>query len=266
VDDRDLETLGIDAQRSEDATDGRFALHLTAREHIACASKRIEHVLPGHHYRLSFDYKTVTRKRSARVRITFDPDVALPQEEMLPRRKEWTTHDVEIIIPPGATSMDVIFMTEGDGMTSQGNLFDHVQLQKTSYLQDENLFVVAALNDKITGNVPSLEVERRHPWQYRVDVSGAREPFLLVLEEFYHEGWRAKIQHKGTIPSQQHVIANLTQNGWYIDQPGDYRVILEYAPQGVLNILMIISLVTGAAVVSFWLIDRFRSAKESLTK
>ena len=144
ADDRDLDTVGIDAVRSEDSTDGQFSLHLTAKEHIACVSERVESVQAGHQYLLSFDHKSVTSKKSARVRIAFQSEIVPPQEELLPRRKDWTTHQIPINIPQGVESIDVILMTEGGGAVMQGNLFDHLRLQKISYQQDQNLFVVTS--------------------------------------------------------------------------------------------------------------------------
>lgn len=97
--------------------------------------------------------------------------------------------------------------------------------------------------------------------KYEIAVKNAGENFVLILSQLYDAGWSLKNQN-GERVGQGPFLANVFSNGWIVNQPGSYRLILEYEPQNRLETTAKISAVILAALV-FWLLW---NKKESLFK
>jgi hypothetical protein len=112
--------------------------------------------------------------------------------------------------------------------------------------------------------LPSVSFERVNPTKYRVAVRGAGEPYVLVLSEGFSAEWVPALTFRrptGTPlheyplgiqeraekhqlldleavdewfsePLQaQHFRANGFANGWYVEELGDYDLVIDYRPQ-----------------------------------
>lgn len=76
-----------------------------------------------------------------------------------------------------------------------------------------------------------LDIERSSPVLYKGKVE-LKSPSFLTFSETYHPGWRLRLTDgKNEILPQEHVIANLYGNGWYIKDIGSFDFILEFEPQ-----------------------------------
>lgn len=105
-------------------------------------------------------------------------------------------------------------------------------------------------NEQESANVM---IEKESPWKIKIHLE-AESPCFLVLNEYFDEGWQlykgtASILNFVTGTSKlpfDHVKVNKYANGWYIDMPGSYELILYYQPQVLLYIGMAISLLSLA--------------------
>ena len=115
------------------------------------------------------------------------------------------------------------------------------------------------------GAAPVLSVERTSPWSAHVRVK-ADGPAFVVLNQAFDEGWRAYegspswpliLLGRGRSPAR-HFLANGYANGWYIAAPGEYELTLYYWPQTLLYLGIIISALTWAFLVVWYLLRRRR--------
>lgn len=105
-----------------------------------------------------------------------------------------------------------------------------------------------------SGVVSSIAFERINPTKYRASVN-AGEPFFLVFSESYHPQWRAYVEGE-ELPNDLHLVANGYANAWYLNRTGNYKMVLEYGPQGLFETGVAVSLITCAACVAYLLIRR----------
>lgn len=119
----------------------------------------------------------------------------------------------------------------------------------------------------VTGDrTVDISFEKMNPSKYRVTVTNATEPFLLVFSESYHEQWKAFVNSQGgetdwieafsqrSIPSDKHLLTNGYANAWYIDPAElgvgeDFSITLYYKPQSLFYLGLVISGLTFVACV-----------------
>ena len=118
-------------------------------------------------------------------------------------------------------------------------------------------------------SLPIFDVKKINPTKYiiRSDISS---PFLLVFGESFHKLWRAyckvlPVEKKGagrnrSIELTQHYIVNGYANGWWVDtaelkslnpNAKSLEIVLEYEPQRLFRIGLMISLVTLLLCIAY---------------
>jgi len=100
----------------------------------------------------------------------------------------------------------------------------------------------------------STTCERINPTKYSLHVN-ASKPFYLILSDLYQRDWVAYIDWQ-QVASENHFLANSFANGWYINKTGTYTVTLEFKPQRLFDIGLVVSITT---VVALFLILVFLS-------
>jgi arabinofuranan 3-O-arabinosyltransferase len=108
-----------------------------------------------------------------------------------------------------------------------------------------------------SGAVPTLTTSRTGHVGYDVHVSGATDPFWLVLGQSRSDGWHAKVHGRGLGTP---VLVDGYANGWLVDPAvtgTDFTVSLEWTPQRIVwaaiavSALALVALI-GAAVALTW--------------
>src|SRR5258708_3670402 len=126
-------------------------------------------------------------------------------------------------------------------------------------------FTILKDEKKLPPNVVSTKI---NPTKYNVDVKNVKSPYYLVFSESFGTDWKAYIKtctvscnilHDWTlipIPEERHFMVDGFANGWYI-VPSDsnmkthYAVVIEYWPQRLLYIGIIISLFTLIILLTY---------------
>jgi hypothetical protein len=122
-----------------------------------------------------------------------------------------------------------------------------------------------------TSTSPVITIHEASSSSYRIDVSGASQPFFLVLGESFHPEWKAYVDKKGndtnwlealykkTVSAEGHLVANGYANAWYIDPSvygeGDsFTVTLYYRSQSLFYVGLLVSLLSlvGCAGCLAW--------------
>jgi hypothetical protein len=95
----------------------------------------------------------------------------------------------------------------------------------------------ALLSDR-TLEPPRVEGERLSSSRWRIQVSGARTPYVLVLNQTHHRGWRLYRERpdgsKHPVALNTHEKVNGFANAWTVDPKeaggADHVLVAEYAP------------------------------------
>jgi hypothetical protein len=144
--------------------------------------------------------------------------------------------------------------------------------------------------------LPEVSFAKIDPTRYVVDVKGAVGPFALVFSENFHKGWKAFMRPalegggNGAEPKYalvggwadrgmrteltKHLLVNGYANAWMVPGPdstgsavetgasGDFQIVLEFAPQRLLETGLLISIVTVAGVVLYAIFGYLRRRRE----
>ncbi len=104
-----------------------------------------------------------------------------------------------------------------------------------------------------TYSSPNLTYLRVSPTEYRVNISGASTPFVLVLSETFDYGWAAFIDESSL---GSHFLANDFANAWLVPRTGEFQIRLLYVPQEIVPLGVVISALTAGVVVMGMLLPR----------
>ncbi len=97
----------------------------------------------------------------------------------------------------------------------------------------------------------------------------AENPFLLLLSEAYNDQWRVFVSPNGpisfpqslfakTINDSNHIRLNAWANGWFIDEIGRYTITIEYFPQNLFYLGLIVLALNVSALGIVGAITLFR--------
>lgn len=150
-----------------------------------------------------------------------------------------------------------------------------------------------------TLQVPKISFQKINPTRFKVSVKNATAPYFLSFSENYDKEWKAfivkaKDNEKGpvassyfgdtvqelssahnvffqkdflamfftkSIPDAKHIRINGYANGWFIDQTGDYNIIIQYWPQYLFYIGIFVSLGTALASLAAILLMLIKRGK-----
>jgi hypothetical protein len=115
---------------------------------------------------------------------------------------------------------------------------------------------------------PAISFQQINPTRYRVHVENATGPFFLVFSESFQSGWAAFIEKDPVTNSRwyefsaplgalinadkrseitKHYQVNGYANSWYIERAGTYDVVLEFTPQRLYEVGILLSASTVLA-------------------
>lgn len=159
----------------------------------------------------------------------------------------WKEYRCSFLLPPGMTRIRPIL---GAGWTK-----DPDKGKAISWFEDVRLSIV---EDSMYADIaarppaPSIKFTKISAEKYRVKVSGARAPFVLVQSEAYDSHWTATTSAGKRI---EPIPMYATINGFPINQTGDFELSVEYRPQHWFSIGLILSLLVFGLCLIFLLYD-----------
>jgi len=265
-DDRPSLTMGLDRKNK---TNGRQALVLTAKAHIACTGPDSIPADAGE-YLLSFDYQT-DGGRDAGYNIGFDNlDQTSISARLDDTNGQWQQYNTKISLPEGAEHLRLVVYAYPDN--SPGGVgvarYDNFRLIRIPPIT--NRFFVLSGN-QTSARPPKVDFTKPNPTKTLIHVRQADHPFYLVTKETYHRLWQL---HSNGHPAPDHLRLNGTMNGWYIDpatwcqeqaacvtnNDGSYDIslVMEFAPQRWFYRGALISGLTALGVGGYVVYDLWR--------
>lgn len=242
----DLDGAGLGARRVRGGTDGGYALELSARAHVACVSQDVEGFTPGALHRLTLSHHGIEGAVPRLCVWEMGPD-ACASIPPLRGGSGWQRSDIVFRASHDAAGLQLFLYADGEpgGTTVR---YDDVRLRLTPPRPE------LAVVDPPPGRAAAeLEVTIRNPSDYRVAVSGAKGPFLLVLDETYDRDW-----HLSGAPGSRHIRVNGYANGWVVDRSGDFDLRIVHVSQAWVGMawsvsgIALLGLVLAAIIGFLW--------------
>jgi hypothetical protein len=239
IDDRSISDVGISAVVTRRL--GGPILRLRARAHSACASVAVPTATTGT-YALSFDYRRRTGSRPRLCVWQVGPDECLDLPPLADEDK-WRSFQARIKLDPATSGVFLFFYADGPDAAGKRTTTEYRNLALARVIE------TGLIAEQSRGApLPRLRYRKESPHEFRVKVSGAREPFLLTLTETYASGWSLK--RRGIRSGQgKHVRVNGYANGWIVPWRGDYELVLTYSPERVAATAWFVSALALAILV-----------------
>lgn len=106
---------------------------------------------------------------------------------------------------------------------------------------------------KQNGNIPSIHYKKINSTTYELDVKNAKDPFIMTFSERFSPLWDSYADGK-KIPL--HFLANGYANGWFVDKTGNYKIMLIFRSQKMLQIGVDITIVTFILLILYLFFKR----------
>ncbi|HEV7454546.1 MAG TPA: hypothetical protein VGO07_04785 [Candidatus Saccharimonadales bacterium] len=265
-------------------SDGKQSLELESKKHIACTGLQDIPVKEGEHYLLHFDYAS-KGGRYAGYFAGFNNTDATSSGQRLPGNDgSWTAYTTELVVPPGATSLKLLFYAYSDNAPGKTGKAHYDNVSVTRIPDVKNHFFVVSKHEQLNTPAPASSYTVLNPTKTMVTIQSAKAPLYVTSKESYDRLWRLRLDdgahglpnlfssNATSIKNENHLRMNGAMNGWYIDPQrlcqsapagcianadGTYTIhlVMEFSPQRWFYAGCLVSIVTAAATVLYVVYD-----------
>jgi hypothetical protein len=273
-------------------TNGKQSLELESKKHIACTGPQDIAVKAGEHYLLHFDYASKGGRYAGYYAAFDNKDGTTSSQRLDSNDGSWTAFTTELIVPPGATSLKLLFYAYSDsspGKTGKAN-YDNVSVTRIPDVK--NHFFVVSKHGELNTPAPHTTYTVVNPTKALINVESASTPFYVTTKESYNKSWQLHFNNGAhglsgllsskakAVSASDHVRMNGAMNGWYIDPQaicqqapagctanadGTYTMhfVMEYSPQRWFYLGCLISIITAGGTALYVVYDVRRNRKEN---
>lgn len=239
---------------------------------------------PFSSYVISYDY-WIRKGGVFHLIVSHDNDVNISSENHRNYAKSYSNdkyiHDFmhdQIYISPkgGASKLDIGFKVDAyNDCKKEINVFSQdcsVKDYKKLFDKETSIVIKNLSINKVFNNdlrlmqtisdkkirVPNIKFTKLDPTEYKIKISNASQPYILVFSELFNSGWKLKKKDGNFIDDKSHILVNSYANGWQIDAIGDYDLVLKFIPQDFMEIGELISVTTAVIVslLTIWFIKK----------
>lgn len=254
---------------------------LKSSNHTAFLSQRIDNFDTNSSYKLSLSFKNISGTNPSFAIWQTGSELSSPAGKLTPSRPEW--NEFEITFTPDSKSESsylYLYTDSKNGEISENN-FDDIRIQKISKIKSE---LELSKESDVKPSIIINSINEVNPTLYQIDVTGSNG--AIVLNQSFHEGWSAYIYDSKEpinniyqffnyfwadlykIDKNKHFLANGFANAWVIeniDLEGK-TIILEFEPQRLFNLSLVISMTTFLGLVFFIVYSSINSKRVRIKK
>lgn len=234
---------------------------------------KLSGIKPADKYTLSYEYK-ITEGDNSLIQAGYEKSHSLNSRFDLNRDIQWKIFSIEFEYNPISPNVDN-FVLKNISKESNTTLIRNLRLSKVFI---PKVYITKERMRKNFGS-PELSIQKINPVEFVVGVKNAKIPYVLNFSESFDSGWKVYIVKSKDVDSSSYVSAyfggaikeakplnkffnNLSlffktpldeskhfkvngySNAWYIEEPGDYKLIVFFEPQKYFYIGLIISALT----------------------
>lgn len=133
-----------------------------------------------------------------------------------------------------------------------------------SSTNSSNNIIVPSRYNTSNSNIKNMGIQYKelNPARYVIKIFNATGPFILYLKQSFDSEWALYLNGK-LLSDSYHFVANIYNNGWYINKSGNYTIEIVYAPQQLYNYIELISLTSFFIIfIGFVTIDYYMNYKK----
>jgi arabinofuranan 3-O-arabinosyltransferase len=218
-DTRTASQVGLSATVLDQA--GTPTLLLGARDHAACVAIPIRGLRPAVPFRLRLAYRGITGNAPRLCIWEQGPNRCAMLPSLLAARG-WHRFGARVTLVPGTKSSWLFLYADGGASEPTVTAYRSLRIESPQAAIAVGVLPVAHL--------PQVTYRRVAPYEFRVHVRDAREPFLLVLSETFASGWHLEGGSRGSARAS-HLRVDGYANGWRVPWRGSYDLELTYGPE-----------------------------------
>lgn len=183
------------------------------------------------------------------------------QTERLPNYPEWNTFSFyyEPVKTESTTRIALVAPYTSDPLGTKV-LYDDLKVHEV--FTNRLAFIKAGERQFLVS--PQIDTTAVSPVEYRVMVSGATGPHVIVFSENYSPEWGIELEDVNGTPisiKPLHFSANSYANAWFVQKsPEGYKAKIYYKPQRLFQLGVILSILTMVTVIGFSL--KYKYAKK----
>lgn len=184
-----------------------------------------------------------------------------------PQNSNWQTYRIQLPAL-NLTTKEAMFRLIVDplGTTS----FNDSTGNQPTVVMIKNMQVGRILNNQIylhsksqkpvaTSSVKTLQLNQESPVLYsgriRID-----QPAFLIFKEAFHPGWKLELKKQSKVYKiDQHYIANLYGNAWWIEEPGEYDFKIKFEPQSKVTLGLYLAIFGGGVLIFLMIFQRIKN-------
>lgn len=260
---------------------GKFALQLEAKRHIACTGPDLIGVTGGSNYLLSFDYQSKDAKEAG-YNISYDDNLNQSYGTRVPVvGNDWNHFSTVLQVPIGAKTAQLNLYSYGSesALTRSNVKYDNVKMVALPDITNK-YFIKNASTVKYDTSA-NITIKNESPISKVVQISAVKANLFLNLGEGFSKGWALQPSKfaKNIYPSkdtliamfsgqnQDHLTLNGFEDGWYVDiekyckqdklctenADGSFNLelIAEFTPQRWFNTGILISTTSSLVCLGF---------------
>jgi len=203
-------------------------------------------------YQVEFDYRfDVGKTFGVKVVQDLENDASPSFNSKIafnPKNYGWQHHDEEMDSAPGATKAYLSFSSVEEafcnklwwGWTSCGTQDSQfgVEIRNLRVREVDTPELSLVMNGSTKSDFPPSQTsfEEINPTFYKVHIDKSNNnPEVLVLSELYNTSWKLTYTNSEQIPNISHFLVNNYANGWVISGSGSYDLLINFAPQKILE-------------------------------
>lgn len=243
-------TAQFSAELVNDGSSG-LAVRVSSRNHSAAMRRGFKDFESDRQYLLSFDYRWL-KGQPPKFGVWQEQAFVIEPGQELAKKTEWT--QFQTVFQPRSTAQGVQLFLYADP-TKEGIEtiidYDNIKAIKLPKLLDSlTLSTDATIS---TEQSPSLSFKRISAGAYQVTVSQANQPYIINFLEQFDRGWQLT-KLDGSLLKAEHFTAFGYANGWAINSPGSYDLLLKFKPQNTFQVVAFLSVTTLliSLIILYW--------------
>jgi hypothetical protein len=161
----------------------------------------------------------------------------------------------------------IVVYTNVQGAYNMTNLMNRLSKQsgivKVATLPDVVVYKNEYAKPVIYANSPNAttQITYHDPTSYKI-LASSTSPYFLVLNQFYSDCWIASVN--GTkLPINVHIKEGNGFNGWYINYTGAMTIDVQYEPQAIYFVSILISVGVLIAILLYLILVTVRDFERS---
>lgn len=184
-----------------------------------------------------------------------------------PQNSNWQTYRIQlpalnlitreavfrlIVDPLGTTSF-----TDSTGNQPTVVLVKNIQVRRI--LNNQIYFYSKSQIPIATASAKILQLNKENPVLYtgRVRID---QPAFLIFKEAFHPGWKLELKKQSKVfKTDQHYIANLYGNAWWVEEPGEYDFKIKFEPQSKVTLGIYLAIFGGGILIFLMIFQRIKN-------